>query len=147
MNNIFLVNKFLVFVLKKVIRTKPSLPKEFSLVGASKTPTRTITAKVDFIVVSFKRSFSFHIKNALLVASIFLLFAFPMTVLAAAADANREVDFSEIAKNRTYPGGSNEGDLKVKDSIAEPTVQVYKNQIDQEVVEEIKKGRASSESE
>ncbi len=80
-------------------------------------------------------------------ALFFLVFLFivqPLT-LSAAVDLNKnDTDYNEIARARSYPGGSQEEDLKVQEVLVEPVQTVYKSNVDEEIIKDFKKQRESS---
>lgn len=86
------------------------------------------------------------IKLIYLMLIIFFSLTSTITVQAVELNTDRN-DYNELARSRSYPGGSDEEDLKVKDTINEPTINIYKSNVDQELVEELEKSKSSSESE
>ncbi|MCB0392082.1 MAG: hypothetical protein KDD58_12375 [Bdellovibrionales bacterium] len=56
-------------------------------------------------------------------------------------------DYNEIARNRTYPGGADEEDLKVRENIEEPRVTIYKSTIQHEIIKEIQEEKEKSTTE
>lgn len=60
---------------------------------------------------------------------------------------NDQKDYNEIARNRTYPGGADEEDLKVRENLEEPRVTIYKSTIQQEIIKEIQEEKEKSTTE
>lgn len=83
-----------------------------------------------------------NLKKILLV--IFIQLAFTPTYAVELSKDN--TDYNEMARTRSYPGGADEEDLKVKEDIIEPSVTLYKSNVDQDIVEELQKSKNENES-
>jgi hypothetical protein len=53
-------------------------------------------------------------------------------------------DYNEMARKKTYPGGSLEEEIKVQESLTEPTLTIYKTNVDNELIKDFQnKGKTS----
>lgn len=59
---------------------------------------------------------------------------------------NQYEDFNEMARKRTYPGGSLEEDIKLQENLSEPNVLVYKNNVDNELIKDFQNRNKSTDS-
>ena len=77
----------------------------------------------------------------------FLTFLVSFSSMAAVVAQEDDKAQAEMARTRTYPGGVDEEDLKVRETIVDPNVSIYKSTVDKEIIEELQKEKADSANE
>ena len=71
--------------------------------------------------------------------SLILVMASSTYAALLAENQQSEEEYRAMARSRTYPNGSEEEDLKIKESVVAPTVSVFKSNVDAEVLKEFQK--------
>ena len=75
------------------------------------------------------------------------LVTFSLTSSGAVELATDKKDYNEVARIRSYVGGADEEDIKVKENIVEPNVSLFKSTVHQEVIKEIQEEKEKEKTE